>query len=62
MWTIILTAIGLMLILEGALPFISPEKWRQLFIMVIQMKPSEIRFLGLSSMLLGLLILFVAQL
>lgn len=62
MWTIVLTAIGLMLILEGVLPFIAPEKWRQVFIMVIQMKASEIRFLGLTSMIAGLIILFLVQL
>lgn len=62
MWPIIFTALGLMLILEGALPFVSPEKWRQLFIIVIQMKTSEIRFLGLTSMLLGLLLIFLVQL
>ncbi len=62
MWTIILTAIALMLILEGVFPFLSPEKWRQVVIMVIQMKTSEIRFIGLTSMLAGLLILFIVQL
>ncbi len=59
MWSMILTAIALMLILEGILPFISPDKWRQVFLLVLQMKTSEIRFLGLSSMLGGLLILFL---
>ena len=58
MWSVIVAAIGLMLIIEGILPFLNPDGWRKVFLMAIQMNNNEIRFLGLSSMLLGLLILF----
>ena len=58
MFSVLLTAFALMLIMEGILPFISPNKWREMIAMVFNMKTSEIRFLGLSSMVAGLLILF----
>ncbi|MCG8324307.1 MAG: DUF2065 domain-containing protein [Thiotrichales bacterium] len=60
MWSVIIVAIGLMLIIEGVLPFLNPDGWRKVFLMAIQMNNNEIRFLGLTSMLLGLLILFFA--
>ena len=50
-------ALALMLILEGVLPFIAPTVWRDTFRRITQMSDGQIRFVGLSSMLLGLLIL-----
>jgi len=58
MWSVLIAAIGLMLIIEGVLPFLHPDAWRKVFLMAIQMSNNEIRFIGLTSMLLGLLILF----
>jgi uncharacterized protein YjeT (DUF2065 family) len=50
-------ALGLMLVLEGALPFIQPQAWRQVFMHLMQMKDGQIRFFGLASMAAGLLVL-----
>jgi len=55
----LLTAIALMLIIEGILPFIAPATWRETFRRLVQMADGQIRFIGLSSMLLGLILLFV---
>ncbi len=52
-----LMALALMLILEGVLPFLAPNLWRDTFRRIIQMTDGQIRFVGLSSMLVGLLIL-----
>ncbi|MDP1559190.1 MAG: DUF2065 domain-containing protein [Nitrosomonas sp.] len=52
-----LIAIALMLILEGMIPFLSPHTWRQAFKKLIEMEDGQIRFVGLSSMLVGLLLL-----
>ncbi|MDT8998510.1 DUF2065 domain-containing protein [Paucibacter sp. APW11] len=49
-------ALALMLIIEGLLPFISPAAWRQVFARVLAMSDGQIRFIGLSSMLAGLLL------
>ena len=53
----LLGALALMLVLEGLLPFLSPKKWRQVFEKAVTMSDGQIRFLGLSSMLAGLLLM-----
>jgi uncharacterized protein YjeT (DUF2065 family) len=52
-----LMALALMLIFEGVLPFLSPGLWRETFRRITQMSDGQIRFVGLSSMLTGLLLL-----
>ena len=52
-----LMALALMLIFEGVLPFIAPTLWRDTFRKITQMSDGQIRFVGLSSMLVGLLLL-----
>jgi uncharacterized protein YjeT (DUF2065 family) len=59
MGTTFLLALALMLILEGVLPFLAPNLWRDTFRRITQMSDGQIRFVGLSSMLVGLLILYV---
>lgn len=52
-------ALGLMLVLEGLLPFLSPRGWRQVFMRLVALSDGQIRFLGLSAMILGLLIIIL---
>lgn len=49
-------ALALMLVLEGLLPFLSPQAWRRVFERMLTLSDGQIRFVGLSSMLLGLLL------
>jgi uncharacterized protein YjeT (DUF2065 family) len=57
MGTTFLMALALMLILEGVLPFLAPMLWRDTFRKITQMTDGQIRFVGLSSMIVGLLLL-----
>ncbi|HEU0258738.1 MAG TPA: DUF2065 domain-containing protein [Burkholderiales bacterium] len=57
MGTTFVMALALMLILEGVLPFLAPNLWRDTFRKITQMSDGQIRFVGLSSMIVGLLIL-----
>ncbi|HZO01114.1 MAG TPA: DUF2065 domain-containing protein [Burkholderiales bacterium] len=57
MATTFIMALALMLILEGVLPFLAPNLWRDTFRKITQMTDGQIRFVGLSSMIVGLLIL-----
>jgi uncharacterized protein YjeT (DUF2065 family) len=41
------------------LPFLSPTTWREVFAKALRLSDGQIRFLGLSSMLIGLLLLVV---
>ncbi|HEX7249897.1 MAG TPA: DUF2065 domain-containing protein [Burkholderiales bacterium] len=59
--TVFLMALALMLILEGVLPFLAPGLWRDTFRRITQMSDGQIRFVGLSSMLVGLLLLLWAR-
>src|SRR5258708_3357857 len=58
MGTTFLMAFALMLIIEGVLPFLLPTLWRDTFRRITEFTDGQIRFFGLSSMLVGLLILF----
>ena len=57
MWGQFLGALALMLVLEGLLPFFSPRLWRRLFEEATRLTDGQLRFLGLSSMLGGVLLL-----
>jgi len=55
-----LLAFALMLIIEGVLPFLAPGVWRDAFRRITQLTDGQIRFFGLTSMLVGLLLLALA--
>lgn len=57
MTSTILLAFALMLVLEGIMPFIAPAAWRETFRRLIQFSDGQIRFVGLTSMLVGLVLL-----
>lgn len=56
---LILTALGLVLILEGLLPFLGPSTWREVFTQVAKMSDGQIRFMGLGALLLGLFLILI---
>ena len=57
---IILPALALMLVIEGILPFSAPSAWRETFKRLIEMSDGQIRFAGLMSMMIGLVLLYFA--
>lgn len=57
----LLAAFALMLVLEGVVPFIAPTAWRDTFKRLIEMSDGQIRFIGLTSMLFGLIFLVIFQ-
>jgi len=57
---IILPALALMLVIEGILPFSAPRAWRETFKRLIEMSDGQIRFAGLMSMVIGLVLLYFA--
>lgn len=61
MWLTLLTAFALMLVLEGLLPFLSPKSWRDAFRRITELADGQIRFLGLSSILVGIVLLFILK-
>lgn len=61
MKTTLLAAFGLMLVIEGLLPFAAPQAWRETFRRMIQLKDGQLRFVGLLSIIGGLLLLFLSR-
>ncbi|MBN9206062.1 DUF2065 domain-containing protein [Methylibium petroleiphilum] len=59
MWETLFSALALMLVFEGLLPFLSPQRWRKVFEQATRLSDGQLRFLGLSSMLGGLVVLLV---
>ena len=57
----LLTAVALMLVLEGLLPFLAPATWRDTFRRLIELNNGQIRFIGLGSMLAGIVLLILIQ-
>ena len=57
----LLTALALVLIIEGVLPFLAPGLWRETFRRSTEMSDGQVRFIGLTSMIAGaLLLLFLS--
>jgi uncharacterized protein len=60
-WQVLPVAIALVFIVEGMLPFISPNRWRAMLAVAAQMDDRIIRNIGLGSMLFGVVILYVVH-
>ncbi len=54
-------ALALMLVLEGAFPFLAPGAWRQTFTRLLQLKDGQLRFFGLASIAIGLALLWIVS-
>ncbi|MCC7081567.1 MAG: DUF2065 domain-containing protein [Burkholderiales bacterium] len=57
----LLTAFALVLVIEGILPFLIPGVWREAFRRLTEMSDGQVRFLGLSSMVAGVLLLYLTR-
>jgi uncharacterized protein YjeT (DUF2065 family) len=55
----LLGALALMFVLEGLLPFVSPKSWREMFERATRLSDGQLRFLGLASILVGIVLLLV---
>ena len=60
-WKEILTAIALVLIIEGMLPFIGPGRYRQYVAQIVRLSDNQLRTIGLIVMITGLLVLFIVR-
>lgn len=57
----LLTAFALLLVLEGLAPFLAPTLWRETFRRLLELSDGQLRFIGLSSMLAGLILLYFVR-
>jgi len=61
MWTELLTAVALVLVIEGLLPFLSPGTFRSAMRTVLSRNDNTLRIIGLSSMIVGVLLLTIVR-
>ena len=59
MWQDIGTALCLVLVIEGIVPFLYPRRWRTLAMSLAEIAARAMRIAGLVSMLLGTLLLYL---
>jgi uncharacterized protein len=52
-------ALALVLVVEGILPLIAPRLWRDSFAKLVTLNDGQLRFIGLASILLGLVAFFI---
>ena len=55
----LLIAFALMLVLDGIVPVLAPATWRETFLRLARLHDGQIRFIGLTSMLAGLILLIL---
>lgn len=61
MWQELLTALALLLVIEGILPFVSPRNFRDMLRLVGEMDDRALRNSGLFSMMAGLVLLYLVR-
>ncbi|MCC5794444.1 MAG: DUF2065 domain-containing protein [Chromatiales bacterium] len=60
-WSDLGAGFALFLIFEGLMPFLSPAGWRQTLHRIAGMRDGQLRFIGLGSILAGLLLLLIVR-
>lgn len=61
MWSDLLAAVALMLVLEGIMPFLSPAMLRRTLLAAAQMDDRTLRLTGLASMVAGVVLLYLVR-
>ncbi|AGY91571.1 hypothetical protein SPICUR_02810 [Spiribacter curvatus] len=57
----LLTAVALLLIIEGILPFLSPRYLRRALFSIVQQNDKSLRLTGMATMLVGTLLLYLIR-
>lgn len=61
MWQSLATALCLVLVIEGLMPFLAPGRWKRMLTAVIQISDSQLRIIGLCSMVIGTFLLYLVR-
>lgn len=59
MWHDILLALALVLVIEGLLPFLNPAGFRHAMQLIAQMDDKQLRVSGFTSMIAGVLLMYM---
>lgn len=61
LWNDFAAALCLVLVIEGILPFLSPDGWRQTVSQLARFSDPQLRGIGLLSMFAGLILLMFVR-
>lgn len=61
MWRDVAGALALLLVIEGIMPFVNPAAMRRALLMLARMDDHALRFAGLTSMLAGVVMLYLIR-
>lgn len=56
-----LLGLAMMLVIEGLLPFLFPDLWRETFRKLVSLSDGQLRFAGITAMISGLLLLYLVK-
>jgi len=60
-WHNLLAAFAIFLILEGLLPFLSPPAFKNYVQKMLAVSDSALRYMGLGSMIAGVVLLYIVR-
>ena len=60
-WSDLLAALALVLVIEGMVPFLNPQSLRRMLETVSQLDDRTLRITGLISMLCGVVLLYIVR-
>ncbi|MDH5435660.1 MAG: DUF2065 domain-containing protein [Gammaproteobacteria bacterium] len=61
MWIDVLTALALLLVIEGILPFLNPAGLRKTMRMLSEMDDKTLRTTGFFTMIAGVILLYIVR-
>ena len=61
MWQQLAVAVALLFIIEGMIPFLAPGRWKHMVQTIAELDDRTMRVMGLVSMVLGLLLLYIVN-
>lgn len=60
-WQDLWAALALVMVIEGMMPFLSPQSMRRAFAQIVQMDDKTLRWAGLVSMVAGVVLLYLVR-
>ena len=60
-WKILIVALGLVLVLEGIMPFVMPERYKRFLLNMSHLSVRRLRIMGLIMMIVGVIVIIVMK-
>lgn len=57
MWADLIRALALVCVIEGLMPFIAPQRWRETILRLAEVAPRQLRIFGAVMIAIGVVVL-----